>query len=67
MPGRAVLRRYADAVLDAIERTAPFSSLTRGRPTTAGGLGRTAQAGRPTLAGLAFEPLEDTHTIVFTV
>ncbi len=65
------LRRYADAVLDAIEsapRHATFSSL----PPAAAHDELLSWDGRLKpdaliLASLAFEPPEDTHTIVFTV
>lgn len=69
--GDESLRRYADVVLDAMERTprgAPFSSLSAraAHDELAGWDGR-LKPDALTLAGLAFEPLEDTHTIVFTV
>jgi hypothetical protein len=62
------LRRYADTILDAIERRSAFSALT---PTAAhaelvswdGRLKPDALA----LATLAFEQPDDTHTILFTV
>jgi hypothetical protein len=66
--GDPSLRRYADAVLDAIERDGPFSSLTphAAHERLAGWDGK-LKPDALTLAGLAFEAPEDTHTIVFTV
>jgi hypothetical protein len=65
------LRRYADAVLDAIDhapRGSAFSALTpqEAHDELASWDGRLAPDAL-TLAGLAFAQPEDTHTILFTV
>jgi hypothetical protein len=66
--GDESVRRYADVVLDAIERECSLSALT---PQEAHD--RLANFGGPlkpdalTLVALAFEPVADSHTIDFTV
>jgi hypothetical protein len=60
------LRRYADAVLDAIDGR--FSSLTpQAAHDRLAGWDGALKPDALALASLAFEAPEDTHTIVFTV
>jgi hypothetical protein len=60
------LRRYADAVLDAIDDG--FSELApRAAHDRLAGWGGRLKPDALTLAALAFEPPEDTHTIAFTL